>query len=148
MKINFIILGVEDPMSLLGDLDTPLPVSTLEWVASRLAREQISLVLHLPCADGWVSWPVSARELPCLMDGTEQAWVAQRPDCTGLVTRLVLLDEKGQAFACLAAERAPGQPEPVAWRVTLLMALLAAEEAPEHRFAAGMGPENHRYGGA
>jgi putative heme degradation protein len=67
------------------------------------------------------------------MDGTEEAWVTQRPDCTGLVTRLVLLDEAGQAFACLAAARAAGEPEPTAWRVTLLMALLAAEQAPSRR---------------
>jgi hypothetical protein len=134
-------------MPLLGDLDTPLPISTLDWVAQRLAREQIALVLHLPSADGWVSWPVSAHELPCLMDGTEEAWVTQRPDCTGLVTRLVLLDEAGQAFACLAAARAAGEPEPMAWRVTLLMALLA-DEAPGHRFAAGLVSEPPRYGRA
>jgi putative heme degradation protein len=125
-------------MPLPGDLDTQLPISTLDWLAARLSREEIPLVLHLPCADGWVSWPVSAHELPCLMDGTEEAWVAQRPDCTGLVTRLVLLDETGRAFACLAAARAPGEAEPTAWRVTLLMALLA-EPAAERSLAAGYG---------
>lgn len=121
---------------LRGDLDTPLPVGALPWLARGADREGLALVLQIPSEGSWSSWPLFPRELPALLDGCEEAWVVQRPGCGGLVTRVLLLDTHGSVLAALAADREPGQGEPIAWRVLLLMALLA-ESCADGSLASG-----------
>ena len=108
------------------DLDLSLPVELLSWVAHRMEAEGVPAVVHLPSVDGWVTWSLPPPEIGALANGAAEAWITQRSGCSGLVTRLVLLDEHGSALACIDTPRAPGAAEPVAWRVILLTALLAA----------------------
>lgn len=114
------------PVLVSSDLDLSLPVGLLSWVAQRLAQEEVPAVVHLPSADGWVSWPIAGDALAAFAEGAAEAWITQRAGCNGLVTRLILLDPDGRALACVDTSREPGAAEPVAWRVILLTALLAA----------------------
>lgn len=115
-------------------IDTPVDLDVLAGVIRRSEREGLALALHLPAAAGGTA---CAGELLDVLGAAEEAWVVQRPGCSGLVTRVVLRDARGRTLAALAAARAPYAPEPTAWRVLLLLGILASEaEARPERNAA------------
>jgi putative heme degradation protein len=108
----------------------------IPWVLRQADLEEIRLLLEHPSPDGWVGVPCCGRDLAELCRRVHSAWVAQRPGCGGLVSRLVLCDAGGEAFATISSARAVGAPEPMAWRVVLLLAVLAGGRTEEAAWAA------------
>ncbi|HHO49550.1 MAG TPA: hypothetical protein ENK18_01465 [Deltaproteobacteria bacterium] len=112
-------------------LDTELPLGALPGLCRALAAELVSVVVELPGPEGWcaatVHHPLHALEL--IDEPPASAWIVQRPGCGGLITRLVLLDRHGELVASIVPRGAPGEPEPIAWRVQLLVSIVGSRAA-------------------
>jgi hypothetical protein len=136
--MNFIFNRTET--ALRPETDLCLPADLVPWVARRMEEEALAAVVYLPAPEGWVSWTLTPAELATMAAGAAEVWITQRSGCGGLVTRLLLLDEDGATIGSIGTPPAPGTTEPVAWRVILLTALLAADldrvDAQERRAAA------------
>jgi hypothetical protein len=118
------------------DLDVQLPLGMLLWVLAKLDHEDVALALEAPSDGGWSAVRVTGEALESDVARASEAWIVQRPGCAGLVTRVVLRDAEGAPLAAIVAARAPGTPEPVAWRVLLLLALFGSAELDEDALRA------------
>lgn len=114
-----------------SELDTFLPLEALPGLCGALAQESVPVVVELPGPGGWrvvgVRHPSHALEL--LEVPPAAAWIVQRPGCSGLVTRLVLLDQHGEVIASIVPAGGLGEPEPIAWRVQLLVSIVGSQAA-------------------
>ncbi|TNE90115.1 MAG: hypothetical protein EP330_09815 [Deltaproteobacteria bacterium] len=111
----------------LSPLDAmPLDPAWVPWVLDRARERGLEVYAALRCAQGWC--PVEPEALA----QCETACVHQRPGCRGLVSRVLLRSEGGEA-GLWAAPAADGS-EPSEWRLLLLEALVLS--AAEERLAA------------
>ncbi|MEZ4237735.1 MAG: hypothetical protein R3F59_16615 [Myxococcota bacterium] len=127
---------MEPTPAAVPDLDLQLAPASLAWVLEQLDREGVVPVLEQPSPDGWTSQRTTGAALQQIVARAADAWIVQRPRCVGLVTRVLLCDGDGAPFASLAAARGPSQPEPTAWRVVLLVALLDGRDRQPQAQAA------------
>ncbi len=117
------------------DLDTPLSLAVLPGLFRALSLEPLRLEIVWPEGCGWQRQVLDRAEeaLTLFEDPPDTAWIVQRPGCGGLITRLVFLDRRGDPLAFVAPRRSPGAPEPVAWRVHLLVSIVGSRPASDDR---------------
>ena len=105
-----------------SDDDLAMDLGAARRVLSQVAAEGLPVAaLRYEQEGAW--WPCDPTEL---LDGARIASVGQRPGCRGVVTAVYFWGDAGLMGAWLA-DRDPGSPERVAWRVALLQALLHDE---------------------